>query len=108
MTDAIVVSTTAGSKAEAVVIADDILSFGLAACVQITPVDSRYVWKGQVTVAAEVLLLIKTRAALFDQVAERIRALHSYETPEIIATSVTQGSADYLQWLADSTGDAID
>jgi ABC-2 type transport system ATP-binding protein len=42
------------------------------------------------------------------EVAERIRALHSYETPEIIATSVTQGSADYLQWLADSTGDAID
>jgi uncharacterized protein involved in tolerance to divalent cations len=104
VTGAIVVSTTAGSMGEAEPIAQALLDRGLAACVQMTPIASRYVWKGEIARENEILLLIKTRSALFDQVAAAIRAAHSYETPEIIATSVSAGSDDYLKWLAASTG----
>ena len=104
MTGAIVVSTTAGSMDQAEAIAQVLLDAQLAACVQLTPIASRYLWQGQVVRADEILLLIKTRAALFDQIVAAIRAAHSYETPEIIATSVSAGSDDYLKWLAASTG----
>ena len=104
MTGAIVVSTTAGSMAEAETIAQALLDRRLAACVQMAPIASCYVWKGEVAREDEILLLVKTRAALFDEVAAAIRAAHSYETPEIIATSVSAGSDDYLKWLAASTG----
>ena len=105
MTGAIVVSTTAGSMDEAEKIAQALLEARLAACVQLAPISSRYVWKGQIVREDEVLLLIKTREALFEPVAAAIRAANSYETPEIIATSVIAGSNDYLEWLAASTGD---
>jgi periplasmic divalent cation tolerance protein len=104
MTGAIVVSTTAGSMDQAEAIAQVLLDGQLAACVQLTPIASRYLWQGQVVRADEILLLIKTRAGLFDEVAAAIRAAHSYETPEIIATSVSAGSDDYLKWLAAGTG----
>ncbi|MDB5454090.1 MAG: divalent-cation tolerance protein CutA [Caulobacteraceae bacterium] len=107
MTGAIVVSTTAGSAKEAEAIADVLLEQRLAACVQMIPIESRYAWQGEVARASEVLLLVKTQAPLFDKVAAAIRAVHSYETPEIIATTVSAGSADYLRWIADSTGDVI-
>ena len=104
MTGAIVVSTTAGSMDEAETIAQALLERRLAACVQLAPIASRYLWEGETAREDEILLLIKTRAALFDEVAAAIRAAHSYETPEIIATSVSAGSHDYLKWLAESTG----
>jgi periplasmic divalent cation tolerance protein len=107
LTDAIVVSTTASSRTEAEAIADGLLVANLAACVQMATIESHYVWRGEVAMAAEVLLLVKTRAVLFDKVAAKIRELHSYETPEILATEVTHGSEDYLLWLAASTGDQI-
>lgn len=50
-----------------------------------------------------MLLLIKTRAELFEQVRAKIRAMHSYETPEILMLPVSQGDGDYLAWLAGST-----
>jgi periplasmic divalent cation tolerance protein len=104
MTGAIVVSTTAGSMDHAEAIAEVLLDERLAACVQLTPINSRYLWQGEVVRADEILLLIKTRAELFDQVAAAIREAHTYETPEIIATSVVAGDGDYLRWLAASTG----
>lgn len=103
MVEAVVVSTTAGGREEAEAIAAALLERRLAACVQMAPVASRYVWKGEIARDDEILLLIKTRAALFEAVAQVIRSVHSYETPEIVATPVTAGSADYLQWLAAST-----
>jgi uncharacterized protein involved in tolerance to divalent cations len=78
----------------------------LAACVQTTPITSRYVWKGALQKDAEVLLLIKTRAGLFEEVRARIRALHSYETPEVLMIPVTAADADYLAWLEAETGGA--
>lgn len=103
MTGFVTVLTTTASEAEAEAIAEALLAEALAACVQIAQVRSRYVWKGAVQREAEQLLLIKTRAALFERVRARIRALHGYDTPEIVALPITAGDADYLGWLAEST-----
>ena len=99
----IVVQTTTATAAEAETIAQALLVDRLAACVQITAIRSRYVWKGEIQREDEQLLLIKTQSGLFEAVRERIRSLHSYETPEIIATPLSAGDPDYLAWLAEST-----
>jgi uncharacterized protein involved in tolerance to divalent cations len=104
MIDACVIQCAAASAAEAETLAAHLLARRLAACVQLTPIRSRYVWKGETAQADEVLLLIKTRLALFDRVRDAICELHSYETPEILALPVVAGDADYLAWIADSTG----
>ncbi|MEM1363939.1 MAG: divalent-cation tolerance protein CutA, partial [Pseudomonadota bacterium] len=64
---------------------------------------SRYVWKGEVVTAAEVPLIAKTRADLFDPVADMVRDLHPYETPAIIATAMTAANAEYVDWVHDVT-----
>lgn len=103
MTGYVTVLTTTASEAEAEAIAEALLSEELAACVQITAVRSRYVWNGAVQREAEQLLLIKTRAALFELVRGKIRTMHSYDTPEIVALPITAGDRDYLSWLGDVT-----
>jgi periplasmic divalent cation tolerance protein len=95
--------TTAGSDAEAEALAEALLAERLAACVQLSPIRSRYVWKGAVQREDEILLLIKTRAELFEQVRARLRALHSYDTPEILMLPATAADADYLAWLEAET-----
>jgi len=97
------VLTTAGSPAEAEVLAEALVVERLAACVQTTPVRSRYVWKGELQRDEEVLLVIKTREALFEALRARIRALHSYETPEIVMVPVAAVDSDYLAWLEAGT-----
>ena len=103
MTQACVIQCAAASMAEAEAIAARLLEKRMAACVQLAPIASRYVWKGEVQRDAEQLLLIKTRAELFEAVAARIRALHSYETPEILATPVLAGDPAYLAWVGEVT-----
>ena len=96
----IVVLITAASREEANQIAELLISAQLAACVQILPeIESFYRWQGEVKRAQETLLLAKTVASRFDELESRVRALHSYETPEIIAVPVTDSSAPYLEWL---------
>jgi uncharacterized protein involved in tolerance to divalent cations len=99
MTGFVTVLTTTASEAEAETIADALLQDGLAACIQITEIRSRYVWQGAVQREPEQLLLIKTRAELFEPVRTRIRTLHSYDTPEIVALPIAAGDGDYLAWL---------
>lgn len=108
MTGYVTVLTTTATEAEAEAIAEALLAEELAACVQIMPIRSRYVWKGAVQREAEQLLLIKTRAGLFELVRGKIRTLHSYDTPEIVALPVVAADADYLTWLAGVTRDAQD
>jgi len=98
------VTTTAAERADAEKIARALVERRLAACVQVAgPVSSTYRWRGDIETAQEFLCIIKTRAELFEKVESAIRELHPYETPEIIATPITGGSADYLKWLADET-----
>ena len=96
----IVVLMTAGSREEANQIAELLVSTQLAACVQILPeIESVYRWQGEVKREKEILLLAKTVASRFDELESKVRAIHSYETPEIIAVPVTDFSAPYLGWL---------
>ena len=98
--DAIVVLMTAGSREEAARIAELLIAARLAACVQIMPeMESVYWWKGQIERSPEILLLAKTTPDKFSELEREVRALHSYETPEIIALPVTAVSAPYLEWL---------
>lgn len=76
----------------------------LAACVNLVPgLTSIYRWQGTLRREPECLLLIKTTAARFIQVRERIRALHPYEVPEIIALPIRDGDPVYLNWLTENT-----
>jgi periplasmic divalent cation tolerance protein len=73
----------------------------LAACVNILPgVRSIYRWKGKVENAREALLLIKARATDYPAIEKRLRALHPYDVPEILAIEIKRGSSAYLNWLA--------
>ena len=97
---AIVVLMTAGSQEEASRLAEMLVGAHLAACVQIMPqMESIYRWKGEVHRAPEFLLLAKTTAACFDELEREVRALHTYDTPEIVAVPVAQISAPYFEWL---------
>lgn len=102
----IVVITSCGSAEEADRIAEALVGDRLAACVQILPMRSVYRWQGAVERSDEWQLQIKTRAALADRVEARIRALHGYDLPEIIALPVTAGSAEYVDWVETETGGA--
>ena len=104
MTDYIVAFVTVGSREEGDRIADALVGERLAACVNIVgPIRSVYRWENRVTRDEELLLVIKTRAALFAELAARVQALHSYQTPEVIALPIAAGSPAYLDWLLDAT-----
>jgi periplasmic divalent cation tolerance protein len=105
MTDKQLVLSTAGSEEEARRIAKRLVERRLAACVNIVPqIESVYRWQEKIEVGREWLLLIKTRADLFPEVRDALRALHSYQCPECIALNVADGSDQYLEWLESCTG----
>ncbi len=96
----VVVLLTASNGEEAGRLAEMMVGSRLAACVQILPeIESVYRWEGEVRRESEVLLIAKTTAARFPALAREVRALHSYETPEIIALPVAAVSGPYLEWL---------
>lgn len=104
MTDKIVLFTTVSSPEEADRLARTLVERRLAACVNILPqVRSVYRWQGKVEDSPEILLMIKSRRPLFAALAEAVRALHSYEVPELIALPVVDGSAPYLNWIDQET-----
>jgi periplasmic divalent cation tolerance protein len=101
-TDAIVVFMTAANGEEASRLAEMLVGAHLAACVQILPeMESVYRWQGKIVRQSEILLIAKTTRAKFVELEREVRALHSYDTPEIIAVPVVDGSPSYLQWLKD-------
>ncbi len=99
-TDAIAVFITATNGEEARRLAEMLVEKRLAACVQILPeMESVYRWQGKTQWQGEVLLIVKTTAAKFEELEREVRAIHSYETPEVVALAIVAGSAPYLQWL---------
>src|SRR4051812_26217296 len=94
-----VLLTTAPNRDEAAKIARLLIDEKLAACVQLLPVESFYVWQGATQNEAEILLLVKTRSALFEAAIARIKGAHSYQVPEIVALPFTAGFAGYLDWI---------
>ena len=81
-------------------IGDALVAEALAACVNVIPgLVSTYIWKGDTVRDSELLLLIKTRSDQVPALAERLRALHPYELPEILTVSLAEGLEEYLQWI---------
>ncbi|HEY9506336.1 MAG TPA: divalent-cation tolerance protein CutA [Gemmatimonadales bacterium] len=79
----------------------------LAACAQVVgPVSSVFWWQGEVESAGEWYCHLKTTVSRVDALMARIRELHPYETPEIVALPVTEGDEAYLRWIADSVAEA--
>jgi periplasmic divalent cation tolerance protein len=102
MYEFIVVFVTAGSSAEGERLARALVEERLAACVnRIAAVQSVYRWEGKVEESTEELLIIKTREDLFTALEKRVRELHSYAVPEVIALPIIKGSESYLRWLGE-------
>ena len=100
-TDVLLVFCTCPDEATAAQIAETLVVERLAACVNRLPeLTSTYLWQGNVEQDGETLLLVKTTNARFDALCARLGELHPYELPEIIATPVTKGLPQYLQWVS--------
>jgi periplasmic divalent cation tolerance protein len=101
---AAVVLVNAASAEQADSIAHTLVGERLAACANIvSSIRSVYRWKGEVETATEHLMIIKTRANLVAKVEARVKELHSYEVPEVIALPIVAGAKSYLDWVFEST-----
>jgi len=99
-TAAIIIFITASSDEEAGNIAKTLVTEKLVACVNIIPgIRSTYWWEGKVCQEDEVMLIAKTKSALFPAVMNRVKSLHSYEVPEIISLPIAEGFPDYVRWI---------
>jgi periplasmic divalent cation tolerance protein len=100
----IVVFITIDTPANAQKLADKLVTARKAACVNIIPkVSSQYWWQGKIEKADELMLVVKTRAALLDELIALVKQNHPYTVPEIIALPIIGGNPDYLAWLEKET-----
>ena len=96
----VIVMVTTASKQEAEKIAQRLLKERLIACANIIgPVSSLFHWAGKTEKAEEFLIFMKSRKDLFEKLEEIVKALHSYEVPEILVLPIVGGSKEYLAWL---------
>jgi len=96
----VIVLVTTSSKKEAEKIAQHLLNERLIACANIIgPVSSLFRWAGKMEKAEEYLIIMKSREDLFEKLADAVKALHSYEVPEILVLPIVGGSKAYLDWL---------
>jgi len=102
-TDLISLYTTLPDRASADRIARILVEEQLAACASAFPVESTYRWQGRLEQASEWALILKTRRALYAAVERRIRELHPYEVPAVVAYDITAGLPDYLAWIRETT-----
>jgi len=102
--EVIIIFVTAANQQEAEQIAQYLVEKKLIACGNIvSPIFSIFHWEGKFCKENEVLLMLKTRRTYFDIVQQQVKKLHSYDTPEIIALPVIDGSDDYLNWVRSET-----
>jgi len=100
----IIVLITVPNREEADHIAEVLIREKWAACINILPsVYSIFFWEGAVQRGEELLLFAKSRSDLFSALCERVKELHSYTVPEIIAVPILRGSEEYLRWVQEST-----
>lgn len=102
MDQVLLVFCNTSSEGEAKKIARALLEDKLCACVNISAVQSLYRWDGELIEEIEWSLKIKTSARHYSQLEQKIKTLHSYELPEIIAVEINHGLAEYLQWVMDN------
>ncbi|MEK6682107.1 MAG: divalent-cation tolerance protein CutA [Nitrospirota bacterium] len=102
--EAVVILITASSIDEAKKIGNALMEERLIACVNIIPqVESIFYWQEKVCNEKEALMIIKTRKSLINDIIKRVKSIHSYSVPEIIALPIISGSEDYLKWVGDVT-----
>ena len=101
--DIIAVLTTTDSAERAATIAEALVERKLAACVQISKIDSMYSWEGAIQNDREYRVMAKTVAGRYAEVEAAIRELHSYDLPAIYAVELTEVFAPYAEWVADNT-----
>ncbi|MDD1658674.1 MAG: divalent-cation tolerance protein CutA [Methanomicrobiales archaeon] len=104
--DRVILVLSTVPESESACITETLVSERLVACANAMPVRSCYRWKGEICREREELLIMKTRESLFARVMDRLRELHPYEVPEILALPVWGGFAGYLGWVMDETGSA--
>ena len=104
MAEEIIVLITAGSGEEAATIARALVDENIAARVNVVPEGrSLFFWEGKTQDAREALLICKSRQPLLENLISRVKSLHSYAVPEVLALPIIAGSRDYLDWLREST-----
>jgi periplasmic divalent cation tolerance protein len=100
----LVILVTAVNQEEAVRIGKEMVNLKLAACANIMPgIQSIYRWKGKIVKAEEVLLILKSTKSRYRALEKAIKAMHTYETPEIIALPVKEGLDQYVGWVCSAT-----
>lgn len=100
----LLVSTTVPDQATAERVANEVVGARLAACVSIlAPCRSIYHWQGRIESATEIPLLFKTSETRYAELAAKLKQLHPYELPEIVAVRVADGLPAYLDWVAAET-----
>ena len=100
----IVIFITTKDKEQAGTIAEKLVADKLIACANIVRgIQSIFRWEGKVDRTEETLLILKSRRRHFPRIIQTVKALHSYDVPEIIALPIVEGNKDYLKWITEST-----
>ncbi|QKF65857.1 putative CutA divalent ion tolerance protein [Arcobacter venerupis] len=99
----VLIQTTCSNKDEAKKIAKALVEEKLAACVQLSEIESFYSWNNEFCCDNETLLSIKTTKENFEKIKSKIKELHSYDLPEIIQLDITNASKEYLKFIGDNT-----
>jgi periplasmic divalent cation tolerance protein len=103
MTETVVVLVTAPSAEKAAEIARAVVLEKLAACGNVIPgIRSIYAWEGKIHDEAEALLVLKVPRKRFQELCDRIVALHPYEVPEVIGLPIEGGNERYIDWIIQS------
>ncbi len=100
---------TAGSKKEALGIGRALVEDRLAACANVLgAITSVYWWKGAIHEEGEAVLILKTRPELVGEAVARIKELHSYDCPCVVALAISEGNGDYFDWIIKETKQPTD
>jgi periplasmic divalent cation tolerance protein len=103
MTPTMIYITTSSTE-EALRIGRDVVALRLAACANVLPgVTSVFRWQGEVQEDGETALILKTRSELVEALTKRVKELHSYDCPCVVALPITGGNPDFLRWIAEET-----
>lgn len=99
----IVIFITAPNRKEAEFIASELIKYKLAACVNIVDkIESFFWWQGKLDKSKEALLIVKSKKEKMNKIIRKVKLIHSYQVPEIIALPIIDGYMPYIKWIDES------